>query len=249
MNVEVHIVSFCEERIIPFTLRHYAQFADKIVLHDSFSTDNTRMIARKYGAEVRDFDTKGQINDTLLTALKQEAWKRTSADWVIFVDADELVYFPIGSDNSFPAYEAGNIAVVKPYGYEMVSDVFPTTSGQIYDEVKFGGVDNRWYAKPCIWNPRLVKTLVFSAGAHECNAMLKDGRRLPNPTIPSNPPAYLLHFKHVDSVEIIAAGYEAAKARMSAVNKQNGWGWHGDPLQHAKNKREAITKTLQRVIA
>ncbi len=249
MNIEVHIVAFNESRIIGYTLKHYAQFCSKMIVHDGLSTDSTRVIAQKYGAEVRDFDTKHQINDTLLTALKQESWKGTTADWVIFVDADELVYFPIGAENSFPAYEASNIAVVKPYGYEMVSDVYPTTDGQIYDEVKFGGVDNRWYAKPCIWNPRLVKTLMFSAGAHECNAMLKDGRRLPNPTTPSNPPVYLSHWKHIDSVDNIAAGYAAAQTRMSAVNKQNGWGWHGDVRLHAQNKRDAIMKTYQRIFA
>lgn len=249
MNVELHVVTYNESRIIGYTLKHYAQFCSRMIVHDGMSTDSTRIIAKKYGAEVVDFDTKHQINDTLLTALKQEAWKGTKADWIIFVDADELVYFPIGAELSFAAYEDLKVPIVKPHGYEMISDVFPTPEGQIYDEVKCGGVDNRWYAKPCIWNPRMVKTITFSAGAHECQAIQYDGRRLPNPTIPTTPPAYLLHFKHIDSVENIAAGYAAAKERMSAVNKQNGWGWHGNPLDHAQNKRALITKTLQRVIA
>ena len=59
MRIEAHIISFNEERIIPYTLRHYLSFCSRVILHDSFSTDGTRQIAEKLGAEVKDFDTGG----------------------------------------------------------------------------------------------------------------------------------------------------------------------------------------------
>ena len=96
MNVEVHIVTYNEERILPWTLRHYGTFAARIVVHDSFSTDRTREIAWKAGAEVIDWDTVGQVNDQLLSELKNSCWLGTKAQWVIVCDADEFLWFPNG---------------------------------------------------------------------------------------------------------------------------------------------------------
>jgi (heptosyl)LPS beta-1,4-glucosyltransferase len=63
------------------------RFADRILVFDSFSDDDTVQLAKAAGAEVmqRKFDHyAGQRNAALEAA-------RGSADWVLFVDADERV--------------------------------------------------------------------------------------------------------------------------------------------------------------
>ena len=105
MKIQVHILAFNEEDILPYTLRHYSQFATKIIVHDSFSTDRTREICKDYGAEVRDWDTGGVLNDNLSRELKSTAWIGTDADWVITADADELIYFPKGVTQTLEEYD------------------------------------------------------------------------------------------------------------------------------------------------
>ncbi len=248
MKIELHIVAHNEERILPYALRHASTFSSKIVVHDGESTDKTRSIAESFGATVIPWNTGGQINDQLLTELKNTAWLGTDADWVGFVDADEFIYFPMGLFPTLDAYTANLVPIVKTHGFEMLSDVYPTTKGQIYDEIKMGGRDDKWYGKPCLWSPKLVKTTAFAAGAHEVSITLQDGRRLNTPTVHSNPPTYLLHFHHIMPVEEVAAKYDAHRARMSEVNRHHRWGNFQDGSLHAKNKRALINSTLQRII-
>ncbi|MBN2326768.1 MAG: glycosyltransferase family 2 protein [Candidatus Omnitrophica bacterium] len=61
------------------------QWADEILLVDSFSTDRTAEIAREYGARIlqREFDTfSSQINWAI---------PRASHEWILRIDADERV--------------------------------------------------------------------------------------------------------------------------------------------------------------
>ena len=62
-------------------------FADKCVVYDSFSTDETVQIARDAGAEVirHEFENYASKRNAALEYIKGET------DWVLFVDADERV--------------------------------------------------------------------------------------------------------------------------------------------------------------
>ncbi len=233
---------------MPFWLRHYAQFASKLIVHDSFSTDRTRDIAREFGAEVRDFDMGGKVNDPAMAKIKGEGWCGTNADWVIFTDADEFVYFPLGAGFTLDYYSRNQVAMPKPYGYEMVADKFPTTTGQIYDEVKTGARDDRWYGKPALINPRIAKRVIYQMGAHEARYVTPDGREINAPTIPERVPFYFLHFKHIDTVENIGARYDAYRARFSDVNIKNRWGNFEAGAKHAADKRAAIMAKMEKVI-
>jgi hypothetical protein len=181
--------------------------------------------------------------------IKQTCWHDSDSDWSIIVDADELIYFPAGAECSLSSYAQQSLPVAKPYGYEMHSDALPGGSGQIYDEIKNGARDDKWYAKPVLINVGLVKQIEFSTGAHTCTGILKSGGRFANPQLPVSPPCYLLHFHHIGGLDRIAAKYDATKARYSELNKRHNWGWQGDGMVHAKDKRTAILASLERVVA
>ena len=248
MKVELHIITFNEEAFIAYALRHYATYCARMVVHDAFSKDRTREIARHLGAEVMDFDTGGKINDMLHKQLKNTAWIGTDADWVICADADELIYFPAGAGLTLDAYEQHGVAVVKPYGWEMLSDVFPTCPGQVYDEIKMGGKDDVDYAKPILFAPKRIQDIDFGCGAHICTGHLKDGTPFANPTTPNVPSTYLLHFHHIRPIAEIAREYDETRHRYSDLNKQYGWGPTVAGDIHAREKRLKISSTLQRVI-
>jgi hypothetical protein len=80
------ILTYNESKHIVECIRSL-RFVDHIVVFDSFSTDETVMLAEASGAEViqRHFDNYAGQRNAALDAVKNRA------DWVLFVDADERV--------------------------------------------------------------------------------------------------------------------------------------------------------------
>ena len=248
-TVEVHVLAFNEAELMPYVLRHYRTFADRIVIHDAGSTDGTQGIAKTGGAEVVPWETGGEFNDQLAMELKNTCWHGTLADWVIVCDCDELWYFPDGAQRQLMAYFDQQIAVVKPQGFNMVSEVYPTTTGQIYDEVKTGSPEP-WYAKCALFSPRLVREMHYLPGAHDCKALLYSGEwiDLPMGSPSSVPPSYLLHYHHLGPVERLARLNDEKRARLAPIHKVCGWGNFEDGLKHAQDIRAKINANLLQVI-
>ncbi len=249
MKIEAHIICFNELEILPFTIRHYLRFCSAVVIHDMGSTDGSVEQARVMGCEIVQHDCGGEFDDRLNQRVKNTSWLGRGADWVIQADADELIYFPYGAEATLAAYDKSSVAVAKPYGYEMTSDVFPTGDGQIYDEVKSGGRDDKWYAKPVIFSGNRVAEIAFGMGAHVCTAKLNDGTALSNPTTPSAPSCFLLHFHHIGPIERIAKKYDDNLARRSQANIKGRWGNFEPGIKHATDKRNMILSKIERVIA
>jgi hypothetical protein len=132
MRVHVYAMSWNEERFLPYFLRHYA-FAERITIFDNMSDDRSLEIIGGFGnAVVEPLDTGGELRDTVLRDVKNNGWKKSrgQADWVICVDVDELLWHPQLLDQ-LAAFRSRGITVPIPIGYEMVSQSFPTTSGQV----------------------------------------------------------------------------------------------------------------------
>jgi glycosyltransferase involved in cell wall biosynthesis len=250
VKVEVHILAYNEAEILPFTLRNYNTLAERIVVHDGGSMDETRNIARRWGAEVHHWDTSGQLNDQLAKELKNTCWHGTDADWVIVVDADEIVFFPLGVEETLRRYTHMGLPVVKLTGWEMFSFHYPKGSKQIYDEVKQGARDDYWYGKPVLFRPAAVADIQYHAGAHGCRYRSQDGVWHEGPgqrTTPTDPPTWLLHCKHLGPVERIAERYDATRARLAEVNVANRWGNFDPGMKHAMDKRAAIMPKLEKL--
>lgn len=246
-KIEVHIVCYNEELILPYALRHYKTFASRIIVHDGGSTDRSKSICEELSAEVKHWETGGQINDELLRILKETCWLKSDAEWVIVVDADEIVYFPNGIENTLAQHAKMKTPVVKCRGFEMESGFLPTTDGQIYEEINHGAPDDRWYSKPCLIQRRLLRSIHFAHGAHECDAELLNRARF-RPRVAQMPHCFLLHYKHIGSVERVGKRYDGNKSRFSEVNKRHGFGWHGEGIVHARQKRNAIMAKRMKVL-
>ena len=65
------------------------QFADQIIVADSFSTDKTPEIARAYATTFleRTFDN--------FSSQKNYALEHATGDWILFLDADERITYPL----------------------------------------------------------------------------------------------------------------------------------------------------------
>lgn len=84
MTIGCAIIAYNEEHIIEKTLKSVA-FCDEIVVVDSGSSDNTLSIAKKYSKKVYYKDWEGYGKQ------KNFAISKLSTDWVLSIDADEIV--------------------------------------------------------------------------------------------------------------------------------------------------------------
>lgn len=251
MKVEVHILAFDEERILPWSIRHYRTFADRIIVHDAHSTDRTEQVSKEAGAEVQKWGQGGVVSDIAYCDLKNSCWLGTDADWVIVCDADEMIYFPQDARATLETYTRIGAAVIKPHGYEMFAYNYPQGEGQIYHQVKMGALDDKWYSKPILFNAHLVEDSGLGMGSHESWPVLRSGEdlRCGPAWYKPDPECLLLHWHHIGPIERIASRYDAVKSRMCRENLANGWGNMKPGIVHAQEKRTGIISRLIKVIA
>jgi glycosyltransferase involved in cell wall biosynthesis len=210
MKIDVFVVTYNEEKILPYFLRHYQQFAT-VHIWDNHSTDNTLKIAREAGVEVTAFETNDEYDELSLSEVRSRNWKESTADWVIVCDCDEFIYHP----DIVEQLKKIDATLIIPIGYNMYSDNFPTTNGQIYEEVNMGILDYR-YSKPIIFKPIDIKEMNFRAGAHFADP-------IGNVVINTTSDIKLLHMKFL-SKEYVIGRYMTYEKRKSDRTKYHNFG-------------------------
>ncbi len=85
INLSVVLATFNEEENIANCLKSVKEIADELVVVDGSSEDNTRNIAKSFGAKV--IKTK---NRPMFHTNKQMAIDRAKGTWVLQLDADEI---------------------------------------------------------------------------------------------------------------------------------------------------------------
>ena len=139
-----------EEKMLPFYLKHYSQFCEKMVFFDNESDDRSHEIINSYpNTEIRTFKTKGTLDDFVHLALKARSIEeaRGNCDYVIIGDCDEFVYHP--NILNFLKEHLNKTSVFFPAGFQMASPYFPKSEGQIYESI-LTGVPDAWYTKPIL---------------------------------------------------------------------------------------------------
>jgi glycosyltransferase involved in cell wall biosynthesis len=84
-TLSVVIITYNEERNIERCIRSVRPIADEIIVLDSFSTDRTPDLVRKLGGCLH------QQTFTGYGAQKNEAMRLASQDYILYLDADELL--------------------------------------------------------------------------------------------------------------------------------------------------------------
>ena len=85
-KLSVVLATLNEEKRLPKCLDSVRDIADEIIVVDGSSTDKTTDVARKYGAKV--IVVK---NRQIFHINKQKAIDLATKDWVLQLDADEIV--------------------------------------------------------------------------------------------------------------------------------------------------------------
>lgn len=169
MKIVVVTLARNEEKIIPYFINHYAKIADKIVVFDHESTDKTVDIARQTASdlsvelEILTHKNNG-YDEYMLSHFKENAYKLfPSYDVALVVDADEFFYHPDGTRQQLE--KLNHNFVVKPQGYQMVSESFPRYTGVSLTELVKDGFRDAPFDKKCAFSSNLV--LKISMGMHE----------------------------------------------------------------------------------
>jgi hypothetical protein len=156
MKINVYSIMWNAEMILPYFLRHYSQFANRIFIVDDHSTDQTAQIAKDHPmVTYLPHDGKG-LNEDVFNQTFYELYRTNPSDLAIVADQDEFVMEPTMTESGVYSCE----------GYTMVSKHLPSTDGQIYDELKEGFRTPSW-DKPIIFDPKL--DVRFGDGRHSVN--------------------------------------------------------------------------------
>jgi len=210
MNIEIYSLCHQEAKIIPYFMRHYTQYG-KVFLFEGHSTDDSARLAESLGATIIPFDTSNEVRDDMFVDMKNNCWRQSKADWVIVCDMDEFLYHP-----NFVYYLSTlQETIVAPHTFEMISDVFPTTKGQIYEEVQYG-FETR--SKFFIFKPLDLHSMNYGAGCH-------DAQPEGNVRINRTSDIICMHMRHL-SIDHVVNRNAYLYSRLSEVNKKMGWGWH-----------------------
>ncbi len=168
LKIDVYSIMRNEIKILPYFLRHYETFADRIFVWDDGSDDGTREMLEAH-PKVKILPLSlGRVDDVYFVECLWPQYRKISrgyADWVLCVDADEFIYYP-NIVEKLKELGVNGIKKIRCCGFTMYHPTFPTTDGQIYDEVKTG-VKDLWSTKTVVFNPDVKMS--WGEGRHKCS--------------------------------------------------------------------------------
>ncbi|MDB5336423.1 MAG: glycosyl transferase family 2, partial [Planctomycetaceae bacterium] len=203
--------------MLPYFFRHYDGIVNEYVIYDHNSDDGTQEILAAHPRVTTGiFEVEGESVCECGRTWKSNIWKasRGKADLVLVCDVDELLWHPHLADYLATSVAAGE-TLFRPTGWDMVSNTFPVTNGQIYEEVRHGA-RNADFDKLCLFNPDAVEEINYRPGCHIANPT---GNIVCNP----NHELKLLHFKYLGADYVITR-YAALGVKLKSIDKANGYG-------------------------
>jgi len=250
MNIEAYIVCWNEEEILPFTLDHYSQFCDRIVLLDNASDDKSLEIASQYNkVQVEQWCVDPSLlseeeksvsgiapvyDERMLNFVKENCFKKygKGADWVIIADCDEFYYHP-NMRGLLEGYMLSGINYPTVMGFEMISEDFPEHDGELLvDKVRTGmrceGMDKR-----LIFDPRVGYGSKLCYGAHGLYAredLMKESEK---------DDIKLLHYKD------LSVDYKVRR-RKQLLSRRSEWTAEQGLCDHWTQSEEDITSSFEK---
>ena len=85
-TVSLCLIARDEEATIGMAIKSILALVDEVIVADTGSTDNTRIIAEGYGAKVIDVPWEDDFS-----AARNAALDQATCDWILVLDADEFL--------------------------------------------------------------------------------------------------------------------------------------------------------------
>lgn len=242
MIIELYLLCFNEEKMILHTLNYYSKICNKIIIIDNQSTDNSIRLASQYeNIEFRYLDSGNEFIEDKLTESKNNCWKGSTADYVIVCDMDEFLYDEQLLQKLLMAKKQ-KIIMPTVFGYNMMSDHFPTNyESLITEQVKYGFRSER-FDKQIIFDPKKIKEINYRPGAHLCQPLFYE-----DSFETSKIELKLLHYKYLGK-DYLYKKHKGYANRMSEISKDKK---HGYEYLEGENHVDSIfesSKLLEKII-
>lgn len=226
----VHYYAVCwnEERMLPLMFDYYSKFVEKFVIYDNGSTDGSRdMIEARKDSKVIDFVTDG-FDDQAHNEIKNKCWKasRGKADFVVVCDMDEFLYQD-DLTRALQDMKNNGCTIVRPKGYDMYSETYPSVSRPIVEQVN-RGVRNPKYDKCILFDPHAIVEINYLPGAHESHPL--------GVVKWADNEMKLLHFKNLGLEDLLQRN-RLYMQRLSKNNLENEWG-----LEYLRNEESLASE-------
>ncbi len=204
--------------MLPYFFRHYDSLVDRYFICDNGSTDRSRdLLAANRKVVLAEFRIDGDSFVQAATNHYNHCWKqsRGAADWVIVVNVDEHVYHP-DLRGYLQACAGHGVTILRPEGYNMVADGWPSSRKPLWKSVQHGMRDPIW-DKPQVFDPNRIREINFTEGRHSASPT---GEVL----FPRTERARLLHYKYLGA-EYLLRRHAELRARFPAADLERGWGY------------------------
>ncbi len=227
MQIELFMLVWNEIDILPFVIKHYQQFCDRITIYDNYSDDGSKELAESMGCTVIPFGTHGQLNDLHYLEVKNNCWRGSQSDYVIVCDADEVLFTGLPmNENVFQYYKDQGVTILKTQGWQIICDEMP--------KEKITEITNGWpfnnYSKNICFDPKAIQEINFNPGAHK---IVPIGN-----VVYSDDTLYILHYRQLGGVNRLMDRYRAYMDRMSPVNRAKGYGSHYKRVLTSQGRNE-----------
>jgi hypothetical protein len=221
IKVDVYVLCYNEEVLIPFMLDYWNEFATNVYVLDNYSTDNSLNLLKsetRFNVEISQHSTDNTFRDDINMFIKNNIWKYSvgKCDFVMVSDLDEVIY---SKNILYELYRMKNedCTIWKHKTYDMITREFPIYNGKFLHEIVKTGIIAKFdWGKDILFDPNKISEINYSPGAHNCNPIgyckyFNDSD------------ICMFHFKYL-SIEYVINKYKMYKDRLSSINKMNGWG-------------------------
>ena len=164
MEVNIFILCYNEEILLPHTIAHYrANIPDcHIIIYDNMSTDNSVNIAKEFGCAVIQWKSN-TIDDNKYLKIKNNCWGNIKKGWIICIDMDEWLCVTY-NDLLYEYVNGATVLNVK--GYNMIGDSKLISLEDInLHSLEFGSDFPSESKHLCFYAPD-IKTVKYGLGAH-----------------------------------------------------------------------------------
>ena len=244
------IVTLCknESALIPFAIKYWQRIADKVIVYDNYSEDNSVELLSKYDfVEVRHFQSPGQ-QEIIQKELKEKTYLefKDAFDVIILCDMDELFFFRDYKTSAKRMLDEGYDCMITPI-YSLCNDVEPTPSEKLlhqqctmfYKQKMNHTPGFEEYSKFSIFNCHTVDGVSMSVGQHFV-------RTSPNMRIMLENDAFCLHTDKGFSPSFYLATKRRMGKNLSDFNKRNGMAteYLKSDEEHLKDYKEHQEKSF-----
>lgn len=165
----VHVYLFCynELRLLPVTVGYYQRVFPhcKITICDNCSTDGSVELATSLGCNIHSFSTDNNLNEFVHQELRNNLWKNSSAEWIVFCDMDEMLMI---SEADLVTESIAGTNLIRTEGRQVLARCDDHYASDIDDLLSLDTyVLDPIYNKPICFRRLHVTNLVFNYGGHK----------------------------------------------------------------------------------